>query len=66
MRDPDRIDIITEKFKTLWHEVPDFRFWQVIQCLFEKMPEEKSGSDPFYWEDDVWNTILDGMLNRYS
>jgi len=54
MRDPERIDNITQKINEIWHHYPDLRFWQLLSCI----DWEKSG-DLFYLEDSKVEEILD-------
>ena len=63
MRDPERIDTIIEMLRSIWHELPDYRFWQVINAAFQYMPENKNNTDPFFWEDDVWADMF-RMMRR--
>ncbi len=62
MRDPKRIDSITAKLTKAWHLVPDFRFWQFVTYLLEFMPDNKVNTQLFYWEDDVWDKMLDDFI----
>lgn len=54
MRNPERIDTIVEMIRAVWHELPDYRFWQIINAALQYMPENKNNTDPFFWEDDIW------------
>lgn len=62
MRDPARIAAITDKLGELWHEMPDLRFWQLLNCL--TIPKEKQNTDPFFWEDEVWLQIIENTLTE--
>lgn len=62
MRDPKRIDEATSKLNSLWHKLPDYRFWQIIQVLH--VPEDKANTDPFFWEDDVWIKMFEETANK--
>ena len=64
MRDPKRIDEVTNKLAELWHLIPDFRFWQVIQAL--NIPENLKNRDPFFWEDEVWLEIFRKTIDKYK
>lgn len=62
MRNPERIDKLTELINRIWHHYPDLRFWQIINIL--KFPKELIGKDLFYVEDDVWETIFQNTLDK--
>lgn len=62
MRDIKRIKKVGSKFEELWFMYPDLRFWQLIQML--DIPEKLKGTDPFYWEDDVWLEILQKTIDK--
>lgn len=64
MRNVKRIDKTLSKFKKLWKEVPDFRFWQVINAL--QLPEEYQNRDPFYFEESDWDKIFDYTYDMFS
>lgn len=64
MRDPKRIATMIAKLAHLWYMFPDMRFWQLIQML--DIPKEKEGTDPFYWEDDVWDSIFQKTIDKYE
>lgn len=51
MRDPKRIDEFCEELKKMWHQVPDWRFGQlIVNALGEIQAKEKC--DVFFVEDD--------------
>lgn len=51
MRDPKRIDEFCEELKKIWHQVPDWRFGQlIVNALGEIQTKEKR--DVFFVEDD--------------
>lgn len=62
MRDPKRIKKVVGKLEELWMIFPDMRFWQMIQIL--EIPERLSGTDPFFWEDDVWMEIIQNAIDK--
>lgn len=64
MRDPKRIYVVTAKLAELWHEFPDFRFYQLFGIL--KIPKELEKTDPFYWEDDKWVKIFEDTKEFYK
>lgn len=47
MRNPNRIDDFCKKLAEYWHEVPDWRFGQLIINVFNTIPV-----DPFFPEED--------------
>lgn len=49
MRDPNRIDKFCDELKTIWHQVPDWRFGQLIYNLI--LTQLTSGG-VFYTEDE--------------
>lgn len=57
MRDPARIDRITEKLNKVWHIVPDQRLGQIVSNLLGPGPQ-----DIFQVEDDRWEERLDELL----
>lgn len=57
MRDPERIDEFCDKLKEYWHQVPDWRFGQLVVNVL--------GQDPFYVEDDATLAAFDRMFNYY-
>ena len=63
MRNPKRIDEITELINCAWKQYPDFRFWQIINYMFNFVPENKKETDPFFWEEDIWKEIFIKMAD---
>lgn len=55
MRDPNRIDRMTDKLRKYWHAHPDLRLGQIVVNLNTK-------PDPFYVEDDEIDRALDWAL----
>lgn len=62
MRNPERINRMTELINKIWHKFPDMRFWQIINIL--EFPEELRGNDLFYVEDDIWEDIFKNTLKK--
>lgn len=62
MRDINRIDKATALINEAWKTVPDFRLWQFINFMFEFIPENKIGTDPFFWEEDTFIETLEKMI----
>ncbi len=61
MRDPERIDRICEKLKTLWHEMPDQRLGQLLMNALTKYQggaSENWGQSIWTTEDSVGNYLL--------
>lgn len=51
MRNPDRIDGFCDRLKTMWHQVPDWRFGQLMSNLFGLFAAE-TRRDFFFTEDE--------------
>lgn len=51
MRDPNRIDKFCDELKTLWHQVPDWRFGQLIVNIITAYSNKHNDIDSFYVED---------------
>ena len=51
MRDPNRIDKFCDELKTIWHQVPDWRFGQLMSNVLSAFQAEKM-RDIFYPEDE--------------
>lgn len=51
MRDPKRIDEFCEELKKMWHQVPDWRFGQLISNALGEV-YTKENRDIFFIEDD--------------
>ena len=49
MRDPERIDIITQALQRLWKKYPNWRFGQLIENI-----RLDNDIDIFYIEDYEW------------
>lgn len=47
MRDPKRIDLFCDELKEVWKNLPEWRFFQLINNF-----QRYIGSDGFYLEDD--------------
>jgi len=59
-----RIDVITDKLNQLWHLYPDLRFAQILSIL--ELPEELKNTESFYWEDDVWENIINNTISKIA
>jgi hypothetical protein len=55
MRNPERIDRLTEKLNQLWHRNPDMRLGQLITAL-------AGNADPVYVEDGKLEKAVNEML----
>ena len=62
MRDPARIDRITEKLNWIWHLYPDMRLWQLLLNI--TWYQGRGGIDMFYIEDDKAEDALDRTLKE--
>ena len=60
MRDPKRIPEILKLLEREWLKYPDLRFFQFVDALKLKLPNEISGlsRDFFYTEDDNLIDVL--------
>lgn len=58
MRDIKRISPFMDKIKGLWQQHQDLRFHQFLTWLLLKASEIDK-SDPFYWEEDKWEQIIE-------
>ena len=64
MRRPERIQSVVGKLKELWELYPDLRFWQLINVALGCIDEKYHNTDPFYWEDHVWEAMLSAAIER--
>ena len=62
MRDPKRINEITQILNEVWQKYPDMRFWQLLACI----PMHKVGcsGDLFYVEDNKTMEALEKILKE--
>lgn len=60
MRDPKRIDEVTQLFNEVWHKYPDLRFWQLLSAI--PMRKVTEATDLFFVEDDKTIEALKKML----
>lgn len=51
MRDPNRIDGFCDELKKMWHQVPDWRFGQLMSNALGEV-YVKRNRDIFFIEDD--------------
>lgn len=51
MRDPNRIDEFCDELKKMWHQVPDWRFGQLISNALGEVQINRK-RDIFFIEDD--------------
>lgn len=51
MRDPERIDLMTEELRKAWHKYPDWRLGQLIANAV-RAETGVVNCDPFFIEDD--------------
>jgi hypothetical protein len=64
MRDPKRIPKIIEKLQKVWEQNPDLRLGQLIVNLVPRNRDSMWVSDPFYVEDNEWESSLDSRLEE--
>ena len=50
MRDPNRIDKFCDDLKTVWHQLPDWRFGQLMLNVLSQYMSD-TGRDVFYLEE---------------
>ena len=62
MRDPNRIDEFCAHLAELWHNVPDWRFGQLMCNVLGQISHDR-GIDPFYIED---GEMLREMKNYFK
>ena len=62
MRDPKRIDEVTQLLNKVWHKYPDLRFWQLLGII--PMREVSNTPDLFYVEDNKTIEALEKLLNE--
>lgn len=65
MRDPARIDELCEALRLKWHEVPDWRFGQLMSNFLGEV-YGTSGRDIFYIEDNEMLNLLESYLKPKS
>ena len=63
MRDPNRIDKFCDELKTIWHQVPDWRFGQLM-CNILGEYDSKTKKDPFFPEDDELMVFFKQYFNE--
>ena len=62
MRDPKRIDEVTQLLNEVWHKYPDLRFWQLLGVI--PMHKVTDAPDLFYVEDGKTAEALRRMLDE--
>ena len=60
MRDLNRIDKFCDKLKTIWHQVPDWRFGQLMLNFFSNI----DSTFGFYVEDEELFKALDEYIKE--
>lgn len=60
MRDPNRIDKFCDELKTIWHQVPDWRFGQLMLNFFPNI----NSTFAFYIEDEDLFKALDEYIKK--
>lgn len=61
MRDILRIARIISKITLIWNKLPDYRFFQLIDFI-KNQSTFCIKSDPFYFEDNDFEDLLDEIL----
>lgn len=64
MRDPERIEPIIACLRSIWEQVPDWRFGQLLSNLLGAMYEEGNKVDPFFMEDDRFIDLTNRICKR--
>ena len=52
MRDPNRIDEFCDELKAIWHQVPDWRFGQLIENMLSARLQAVPDSNGFFYTED--------------
>lgn len=63
MRDPKRIDEFCEALRQKWHEMPDWRFGQLM-CNFLGDVQSEQRRDIFYIEDGELLELLKKYMDN--
>jgi len=61
MRDPKRIDLITEALRQAWKATPEFQTWTTSRS--QGIPDAEL--DPYYMEDDEMLAALESWPDRF-
>lgn len=62
MRDPNRIDKFCDDLKTVWHQLPDWRFGQLMLNVLGQYMYD-TGRDAFYLEEPEMMDYLRKYVN---
>jgi hypothetical protein len=62
MRDPKRIDEVTQLLNEIWHKYPDLRFWQLLGII--PMYKVTDVKDLYYAEDNETIEALKKALDE--
>ena len=62
MRNPNRIDKFCDELKTIWNQVPDWRFGQLISNITANF----DGASLFYMEDEELFKRLEEEFNTFK
>lgn len=63
MRDPNRIDEFCEALRQKWHELPDWRFGQLMSNFLGEVQYQQH-CDIFFIEDDEMLELLKKYLDN--
>ena len=52
MRNPNRIDEFCDELKAIWHQVPDWRFGQLMENMLSARLQAVPNSNGFFYTED--------------
>ena len=65
MRDPNRIDKFCDELKTIWHQVPDWRFGQLMENMLSvRLQAVQNPNGFFYTEDEELFAFFKSYMNE--
>lgn len=65
MRDPNRIDKFCDELKTIWHQVPDWRFGQLMEnMLSARLQAVQNPNGCFYTEDEELFAFFESYMKE--
>lgn len=65
MRDPNRIDKFCDELKTIWHQVPDWRFGQLMEnMLGTRLQAVQNPNGFFYTEDEELFAFFENYMKE--
>jgi len=66
MRDPNRIDKFCDELKAIWHQVPDWRFGQLISNVTNAWNIAAKSGHTFYAEDDKFFEFMNKYIKGFK